>query len=301
LIKKIKNRISNFLQKIPVPGFSGMSFYDLLSIYWEGIFKGFITIRAGAIAYSFFMALFPFLLFTLSIIPWVPIPGFQEDFTAFFHDVLPPKTWDLMDGIIFDIANKPKTGLISFSILLSFIFMTNGVNTVLTSFEESIHKFIDRRNFFKQYIVAAGLAFILVVILLITLIAIVYFEIIVVYQLQKNGIIQDYNFWVLWGKKAFYIAMILISNSLIYYFGTKEGKKLRFISPGSVMTTLLIILNFYLFQYYIDHFNRYNQLYGSIGAFLILLLMIYFNAILLLLGHELNMAILKLRQNNQNL
>ncbi len=300
MIKNLKNKIKNYLQKIPVPGFSGMSFYDLLSIYWEGIFKGFITIRAGAIAYSFFMALFPFLLFTLSIIPWVPISGFQEDFMAFFHDILPAKTWDLMDGIIYDIATKPKTGLISFSILLSFFFMTNGVNTVLTSFEESVHKIIDRRNFFKQYFVAAGLSFVLVVILFITLIAIIYFEIIIVYQLQKNGIIQDYNFWVLWGKKIFYFLMILISNSLIYYYGTREGKKLKFISPGSIMTTLLIIINFNLFQYYIEHFNRYNQLYGSIGAFLILLLMIYFNAILLLLGHELNMAILKFRQQEKS-
>ncbi len=295
MFKNIKYQIKKILKKLPVPGFSGMSFYDLLSLYWEGIFKGFITLRAGAIAYSFFMALFPFLLFTLSLIPLVPVEGFQHDFIAFFHDILPKKSIDLMDGIIQDIATKPRTGLLSIGIALSFLFMTNGINTLLTSFEESVHKIIDKRNFFKQYLVAMALSFVLVIILFITIIAIIYFEIIIVYQLQKNGIIHDYNFWVLWGKKLFYLLMILISNSLIYYFGTREGKKLRFISPGSVMSTLLIIINFYLFQFYIENFNRYNKLYGSIGAFLIILLLNYYNAIILLLGHELNMAILKFK------
>ena len=295
--KNILHKVKSNLKKIAVPGFSGMNIYDLIKLYWEGIFKGFITLRAGAIAYSFFMALFPFLLFTLSIIPLVPIPGFQEDFIAFFHDVLPPKTVEIMDGIIYDIATRPKTGLMSFSIVLSFLFMTNGVNTILTSFEESVNKIINRRNFFKQYLVALGLSFSLVIILFLTIIALIYFEIIIVYQLKEQGIIDDYNFWLEWGKKIFYVAMLLISVSIIYYFGTKEGKQLRFISPGSVMTTLLVIISFQGFQFYINHFNRYNQLYGSIGAFLILLLMIYFNSIILLLGYELNMAILAYKKN----
>jgi len=292
LLKNIRHKAKNILKNISVPGFSGMNIYELIKLYWEGIFKGFITLRAGAIAYSFFMALFPFLLFTLSIIPLVPIEGFQEDFIAFFHDVLPPKTREIVDGIIYDIATRPKTGLMSFSILLSFLFMANGVNTILTSFEESIHKIIDKRNFFKQYLIALGLSIGLVIILFFTIIALIYFEIIIVYQLKEQGIIDDYNFWLEWGKKLFYIAMLLISVSIIYYYGTKEGKQLKFISPGSIMTTLLVIISFQGFQFYINHFNRYNQLYGSIGAFLILLLMIYFNAIILLLGYELNMAIL---------
>jgi membrane protein len=239
------------------------------------------------------MAVFPFLLFTLSLIPLVPIEGFQNDFIAFIHDIIPPKTFDVMDNIIYDIATKPKKGLMSFSILLSVLFMANGTNAILTGFEESVHKIIDRRNIFKQYAVALGLSLILVLILFITVIAVIYFEIIIVYNLQQHGIIKDYNFWTETGKNTFYLTMILISVSLLYYYGTKEGKRLKFISPGSIMTTFLIVISFYLFRFYIDHFARYNQLYGSIGAFLIIMLMIWLNSLILLLGHELNMAILK--------
>jgi len=295
MFQNIKNKIKSALEKIPVPGFAGMTLYNLLQLYWRGIIDGFITVRAGAIAYSFFMAIFPFLLFTMTLIPMVPINGFQTDFINFIHNIVPSKTFAVIDNVIYDIATKPKKGLMSFSIVLSVLFMANGVNAILTGFEESVHKFIDRRNMFKQYFVALGLSLLLVFILFITVIGIIYFEIIVVYNLQKHGLINDYNFWTLWGKNLFYIAMILISVSVLYYFGTKEGKKLRFISPGSIMTTLLAIVSFYIFRFYIDHFARYNQLYGSIGAFLIILLMIWLNALILLLGHELNMAILKFK------
>jgi len=293
MLNKVTTKLKEILQKIPMIGFSGMSLYDLGALYWEGIFKGAITMRASAISYSFFMAIFPFLLFALSLIPLIPIPDFQTDFIAFIHDIIPPKTFDVIDNVIYDIATKPKTGLLSVSIILSVLFMTNGVNAILTGFEESIHKFIDRRNLFKQYFIALGLSLALVFILFLTVIAIVYFEIIIVYHLKKSGIIQDEFFWVNLGKNTFYIAMMLISASLLYYFGTKEGKRLRFISPGSIITTFLAIVIFYFFQIYIDHFAKYNQLYGSIGAFLIIMLMIWLNALVLLLGHELNMAILK--------
>ncbi len=295
MIQQIKIFTQKHLKRLPVPGFSGMSLYDLLKLYWDGIIHGFITVRAGAIAYSFFMAIFPFLLFTMTLIPLVPVEGFQTDFIAFFHDILPPKTFDIFDNTIMNIATRPKKGLMSFSIVLSIFFMANGVNAILTGFEESVHKFIDRRNLFRQYFVALGISLLLVSILFVTMIGIIYFEIIIVYNLKKHGFIQNYNSWTIWGKNIFYIIMVLFSVSVLYYFGTKEGKKLRFISPGSIMTTLLGIISFFLFQFYIDHFARYNQLYGSIGAFLIILLMIWLNALILLLGHELNMAIVKLK------
>jgi len=298
-MNKIQQFLKDKLKQLPVPGFSGMSLFELLKLYWEGIINGFITVRAGAIAYSFFMAIFPFLLFALSLIPLVPVEGFQQDFIAFIHDIVPPKTLDVIDNIIYDIATKPKTGLMSFSILLSVLFMANGVNAILTGFEESVHKITERRNLFKQYLIALALSLVLVIILFVTVISLIYFEIIVVYNLQKHGIINNYNLWVNIGKNLFYLLMFLISVSLLYYYGTKEGKKLRFISPGSLMTTFLGVVSFFLFRFYIDHFARYNQLYGSIGAFLIIMLMIWLNSLILLLGHELNMAILKYK--NQQL
>jgi membrane protein len=98
------------------------------------------------------------------------------------------------------------------------------------------------------------------------------------------------------GSYVFFIAMIYCIVATLYYYGTKDGKQSRFFSAGAVMTTALILLTTYLFGIYIDNFSNYNELYGSIGALLIMMLYIWLNSNLLLLGFELNASLQKLKQ-----
>ena len=95
--------------------------------------------------------------------------------------------------------------------------------------------------------------------------------------------------------------MIFITVSMLYHYGVKEGKESRFFSPGAVLTTILSILTFYLFGIYVNEFAKYNELYGSIGTLLILMLFIWLNAIILLLGFELNASIATLRKRNKTI
>jgi membrane protein len=88
-----------------------------------------------------------------------------------------------------------------------------------------------------------------------------------------------------------------VSFSSLYFFGTIQGRNLKFFSPGSVMTTLLLLLSTYFFGVYIDNFSNYNELYGSIGAVIIMMLFIWVNSISLLLGFELNVVIYKMKNN----
>jgi len=288
-------RLINRTRQIRLPFFPELTLYDIIHFYTIGIVRGFLTMRASAIAYNFFMALFPFLLFVLSAIAFVPIDGFQENVIQFFHDILPPKTHELFDGIIYDIATHRRKSLLSAGILLSILFMANGVNAILTGFESSVNKILDYRKYYKKYAYALLISIILILILFVTLAGIIYFEIYIIFNLKKHGVIQDISPWIYWSKRVFYFIMILLSVSVIYKFGTEEGKKLPFISPGSIFSSVFFLIGFYLYGLYILNFNRYNQLYGSIGALLILQFMIYVYAIILLLGHELNMTIVKLK------
>ena len=97
------------------------------------------------------------------------------------------------------------------------------------------------------------------------------------------------------GQNLFFILLAYFSISVLYYFGTVDGKITRFFSPGALMTLLLFIGSTYLFGIYIDRFSTYNQLYGSIGALLIFMLYTWINAVLLLLGFELNATIRRLK------
>ncbi|MCH7523972.1 MAG: YihY/virulence factor BrkB family protein [Bacteroidetes bacterium] len=294
----IVNVLVVFFKKIKLPGLVGFSLYDLLEMYVIGIVKGTLTSRAGAIAFSFFTAIFPFLIFILILIPYIPLENFKDDFLIFLESFLPPNTSDFFVNNIFeDIENTNRGGLLSSVFLLSIFLMANGVNAVFSGFENSYHTRFNR-NIFKQYFYALGIAIILALLLIVTVIVLGYFEIYILQNLEVYGYIEENQeqFGIVIAKYLFFVLMVYLSTSILYYFGTREGKQSRFFSIGALFTTLLIILTSYLFGIYIENFSQYNELYGSIGALLILLLYIWLNSNILLLGFELNASLNRLKK-----
>jgi len=294
--------VVGFLVKITdtirIPGLKGMSLYVLLEMYILGIIRGAVTSRAGSIAFSFFMALFPFVLFILTLIPYIPIEGFQEDLLYLIEQALPPKTAESVDYVIKDIANNTYGGLLSSVFILSIFLMTNGINALFSGFEYTYHK-IKTRNVIMQYIAALYTSIIMALLLFLTVAIIIYFEI-GVQKLQNIGYVTDDIQWIAIGKNFILLLMLLTGVSILYFFGTKEGRKITFFSPGSVLTTVLIILNFIIFGIYVSKFANYNELYGIIGTVLILMLFIWLNSIILLLGFELNTCVIELRKKHFN-
>jgi membrane protein len=296
----IVNVLVSFLKKIKLPGLEGLSLYDLLEMYTIGIVKGTLTARAGAIAFSFFTAIFPFLIFILILIPYIPTANFQEEFLVFLQSFLPPNTSDFFINNIFeDLENTNRGGLLSSVFLLSIFLMANGVNAVFSGFETSYHARFNR-SIFKQYLYALGIAIILALLLIVTVIVLGYFELYIIQNLEEYGYLekdQDRSEDDL-AKYLFFVIMVYISTSILYYFGTKEGRHSRFFSIGALFTTVLIMLTSYLFGIYIENFSQYNELYGSIGALLILLLYIWLNSNILLLGFELNASLNRLKKKS---
>jgi membrane protein len=284
-------------KKIKLPWLSGFTLYQLLEIYGTGIVKGTVSFRASSIAYSFFLALFPFLLFLLNLIPYIPIDGFQTRFLVFIEALLPAQTTQFFYPIIADIAVNPRAGLLSVVFFLSLVLSTNGVSAIFTAFERSFHSVLNR-NFFRQYMVAMGVAIFLALLLLTSVGVILYGEYII-HSLESKAYIKNDVFWISFFQFIVFVVMIYVIIATLYYYGTKEGKSSRFFSIGAFLTTFLFIVTTYLFGVYINNFSNYNELYGSIGALLILLFYIWINANLLLLGFELNISIQRLKEKKK--
>ena len=103
----VLNLVVRFLKNIRLPGFEGLSIYDLFEMYIIGIVQGALTTRASAIAFSFFTAIFPFLLFIIILIPFIPFENFQVEFLQFLDSFLPPQTAEFFNSKIFDnISNN---------------------------------------------------------------------------------------------------------------------------------------------------------------------------------------------------
>ena len=287
------------LKQVKLPGFEGLSAFDLLEMYVIGIFKGALTTRASAIAFSFFTAIFPFLLFIIILIPYIPFDDFKVNFLYFLDSILPPHTSDFFNENIFENINKTHTsGLLSTVFLISMFLMANGVNAVFSAFENAYHQQINR-HFIKQYVYALGVAIILVILLIFTVVGFGYAQIYLIPPVLERfsaGDAVSKLFWVTKAKYFFFVLMTYISMATLYYFGTKDGRLSSFFSVGALFTTFLILLSSYLFGLYIENFSTYNELYGSIGALLILLFYFWLNANIILLGHELNSSLQLLKK-----
>lgn len=298
-----------FLKKILLPGFKGLSVYDLIEMYFMGVVKGALSTRASAIAFSLFMALFPLLIFILTLVPYI-IPyvhigdrDFEQQIFYFMESFLPQATGDYFAEIFNQIKQQKQTGLLSTSFLISIFLMANGVNAIFAGFENSYHTQLNR-NFFKQYFFALWVGLLLSFLFILGAIGFVYFEFYILdymVDFTKNNryasiLEQDLQI-VSWSKTAFFASLFYLITTTLYYFGTAETKKIRFFSIGALMTTLLFLLTSYFFGLYIDNFSTYNQLYGALGGLLILMVYIWLNANILLLGFELNMSLFSLKKS----
>ncbi|NER11951.1 ribonuclease BN [Leptobacterium flavescens] len=293
------NILVKLLKKIKLKAFVSLSLYDLIEMYVIGIAKGAVSFRASAIAFSLFMALFPLLLFLLNLIPFVPVEGFDREFLAFLEAFLPSATSDYFETIYGDI-NK-QGGLLSSSFLLSIFFIANGINAIFSSFENSYHVELTR-NFFRQYLYAIFIGLILALLLILACVGFIYFEIYVVQYMSELAekttgmdVSSGDELGVRIGKVLFLAMITYLFTAILYYFGVVEGKKARFFSSGALLTTILILITTYLFGIYVDNFARYNELYGTIGGLLILMIYIWLNSNILLLGFELNASLNKLK------
>ena len=285
--------IARFFKKIKLPWLEGFSLYDLLEMYTLGIIEGAFSYHASAVSFSFFMALFPFALFLLNLIPFIPLENFQDDFLTFVSQSVPPNTYDAIEAILKDILNNSYKGLLSSGFLLSIFLMSNGINALLDGFEMS-KNISEKRGYFHQYAVAIALSLIIAFLLLLT-VATLIFVAVFIHQIEsQSGYISKIPL-IETSRYLFVMLMILFITSTLYKFGTKESKHISFISYGSVMTTVLFVLTSYLFGIYVEKFARYNELYGSIGTLLVMMFYVWLNCILVLLGFELNAFIFQLK------
>jgi len=281
--------VTGWMRRIRFGDSGAISLYQIIELYFLGIIKGTLATRASSIAFSFFMAMFPFLIFVLNLIPFFPVANVEDTFSSFFLSVAPTEAQDFLNGVLYDIQSKPRGGLLSSTFLLSIFFMGNGVNAIFGGFSESIHVSLSR-HFIKQYVYAVGVGVLLGLIFLISIVGYLFFELWVA-QIFDFGF--ELNPWI---RLVFFFGMAYLVSSILFYFGTHRGFS-SFFSAGALATTFLFALTSFGFGVYLDNFAQYNQLYGSIGAILILMLYIWLNAIVLLLGFELNASIAKLKQS----
>ncbi|MEI6884751.1 MAG: YihY/virulence factor BrkB family protein [Bacteroidota bacterium] len=278
-------------QKIVLPGFDGLPLYNVLVFFRRGMKGGFIATRASAISFTFFLAIFPFLIFLFSIIPFIPIANFQQTLLNLIKDFIPDMAWVSVNDTIIDVITRPRKGVLFLNFFLALYFSTKGIKNLIDAFNNTYHD-IESRTTFKQYVVSLFLV-IIISFLLIIAISLMTFGFSLLKIILPDIIVETRGFLLLIQVLRWIIILsaLFCAISSLYFLAPSRVDRFRFVSAGSTISTLLIIITTQGFNFYVDNFSRYNVLYGSIGTLMVVMLWIYANSFVLLTGFELNASI----------
>jgi len=292
-------KLANFFKKIKPIGFAGLNLYDVAIFFVKGLQEGAITTRASSLAFNFFLAFFPSIIVFFTLIPYIPIIGFQETLMEILSNILPPSTNNATFNTLDDIINNQRGGLLSIGFILALYFSTNGMSSLIQAFNSSYH-IRENESIIKHQLLSILLTVVISALVFLTIILIIFGKTTITYLVDFQLISQNKIVFLNIAKWIVLIFMLFVGITTIFNIGPAIKSKIKIFSPGAILATLFIILTSIVFSYYIDNFSQYNKIYGSIGTLIIILLWIYFNAIFLLIGFELNASILNAKKNLTN-
>lgn len=276
-------RLMKGSRRIVLPGFEGLSLYVVSKFFFKSVREGSVSMRASSLAFTFFLALFPTVIFLFTLIPYMPIHDFQHQLLKLIHDIMPRSAYEATQDTIDDIVNKPRGGLLSFGFITALYLSTNGFNAMINAFNETYHE-IEPRKPLQRRLVSFYMLFSTIVLLAVAITILVGSR----YLFHRNHSM----FYPVVVLKWFVLAMLCYSViSVNYFLGPKRKKGWKFFSAGSMFSTVLIIVATLGFAYYVNNFGKYNKLYGSIGTLIVVMMLIYINSLILLLGFDLNASI----------
>jgi membrane protein len=186
-------------------------------------------------------------------------------------------------------------GIFSFGFILLLFYASNAMTGIIRSFDKSIMQ--NKPFFLHQRMRALRLTLILFLLVFASLIVLIGQDQLAillreVFDIKKKAIVPYWNTlrWVV------IILLLFYGNAFIYRYAPHIKEKWPLLSPGSILSTFLMLATTLGFSYWVNNFSAYNKVYGSIGTVLIVMTLIYINALILLIGFELNVSIEVLRK-----
>jgi membrane protein len=288
-------------KKIILPGFQGVSLFEVISFFSNQIKKVGLNDRARSIAFSFLTAIPAAMIFVCTLIPYLPVSHqIERQLLLVTKDITPNQnTYVLVSQFLQDFLEKPRVGLLSLGFALALFYSSNAMLGIMRAFNKSLIN--ARRNPFQARWMAIKLtALVLCIVIGSVIILVTQAELLRTLfhwmHLRRNDITARVMVRTL--RWVVIIPLFYFGIACIYKYGPAVKKRWTLFSPGTFLATLLTIGITLAFSYWVNRFGTYNKVYGSIGTVIILMLLVYFNSLVLLIGYELNVSIYQLKVMN---
>jgi len=281
----ILKEILDWSKRYSLPGFAGVPIYNIINFIYKEMTQDNITTRANSVAFSLFIAIFPFIIFLFTLLPILFQPS---DFAYFLQKILPDSSTISESATYLEIL---KDGLLSVGFFLAIFFASSGMLTLMSGFDKSYEETFKTRGYFRKRGVAIMLTILLSTFFIVSFFFLIIGNLILGYLSERWGISDSYMWVIKIIKYLIAFLLIYLGITIIYRYGSSLKRRVPLINPGSILATILSILTSVGFSYFVNNFGRYNELYGSIGALIVIMLWLQFNAFVILIGYELNASI----------
>jgi len=290
-LKAFLSAQARHIRKAELPGFKGAPLDRVAGLIFNGFGRGGLVTRASSIAFNMLLALLPASIFLFTLIPFIPGPNFHSDLIKIFENFLPSNVYNMLETTIVEVITKKSGTLLIFMFFATIIFSTNGIHALMHAFNVSSHGFVSR-TWIQQRKIAIFMLLIILMLFAVTAALIILSRTVVNRLIELELVEMNFGFYVImilkWG---IIIAILFFAISTLYYLVPAKKEEFNYVSPGSIVATILFILTSMGFSAYVNNFGQYNKLYGSIGTLIVVLMWLYLNSIALLMGFELNVSI----------
>lgn len=282
---------------VVLPGFGSLPLYTVAVFFFQEVARESLVNKASSLAYNFMLAIFPGIIFLFTLIPYIPIDNFQEQLLDFAELLMPESAFLAAESTLTDIIKNQNSGLLSVVFIMATFFSSNGVASLMRAFNKS-SLVIENRSWGRRRLIAIGLSLMIVLALTVGMTIFTAAGYIIGYL--RENIEFNAAFWgfvITASRWLILFGIYFLTVSMLYKFGPASARKWRFFSPGATLATLLAVIVFSGFAYYINQFGTFNRLYGSIGTLIVIMIWLYLNSLILLVGFELNAAIALSKQS----
>jgi membrane protein len=285
-----------FLRNIRPFGFRGMSLWEIIEVLRANLAEGTLFMAAGAMAYTFFFAIFPTLIFILSLVPYFPIPNLEREVTLQLQQLLPASTFELVDDTLRGMFVKRSASTISVYFLMILFMASRGVMATSNALDALDNNLAlnQRMTPLRRNLKAMTLFLVLFLLIIIALTLLIGGEIVLgllVNRLDLALLSETQYVWLLILNWTVEYLFLLVGVSVLYRYAPSRRQAMRFISTGSVVAGLLIIIAQLGLRFYFLNFATFNAVYGTLGAVMMLLLTFYWLSFALLFGFQLNLIV----------
>ena len=245
---------------------------------------------AAQLAYYFFLALFPALLFFIALASFFASDELINQVVGSLSGVAPAAVVDIIRQQLTDLANNESGGLLTFGVVAA-LWSSSAAMVGLIYALNRAYDVEDTRPWWKQRLIAILLTIGVAIFMLVSITLVVSGPELARYVTEQVGLGDAFT-WA-WMVLQWPLVFILIATAvgLIYYFAPNVDQDFLWITPGSVLATVLWLIGSLAFRFYVTNFGSYNATYGAIGGVMVLMLWLYITGLVIIVGAEMNAEI----------